>query len=192
MIQNRNVVEILNGDLDKITEVRSLYPLSTDGTVLRYSDELSDYGTCKFRVSTKDPMLTEFGDVLEPHRYHVRIRRGGSVVWQGAIVDNPERTARYIEVEAAQYEYYLSKILIRRDTTAPTGFNDGTSSWKNYRTFTSGTMSSNVTTIINNAISDFGTDHVLGGMTIGTVENPDYPQGFKDANGNDLTGGLEL
>lgn len=189
MIQNRNVVEILNGDLDKLTEVRTLYPLSQDGTVLRYSDELSDYGICRFRISTKDPMLTEFGDVLVPHQYHVRIKRGGSTVWQGAIIDNTERTSRYIEVQAAQYEYYLDKILIRRDTSAPTGFNDGTSSWKNYRTFVSGTMSANVTTLINNAISDFGTDHVLGGMTIGTIENPDYPQGFKDANGNDLTGG---
>ena len=50
-------------------------------------------------------------------------------------------------------------------------------------------MSSNVTTLINKAVSDFGSEHVLGGLTIGTIENPDYPDGFQDTNGNALTGG---
>jgi len=185
----RHTLEILDNDLNKITEVRALYPLTKSGTVLEYSDELSDYGKCRFRISTKDPLLTRFGDIVNPHQYHIRVRRAGQVVWQGAIIDNVQRTARFIEVVAAQYEYYLGRVLIHRDSSAPSGFDDGTSSWKNYRTFTTGTMAASVTTIINNAISDFGNNHVLGSMTLGTVENPNYPDGFKDQNGNDLTGG---
>lgn len=182
-------VQILDKNLDLVAELRNLYPINEGGMILRYSDELSDYGECMFRVVTRDPVLTEFGDILEPHKYHVRIKRGNATVWQGAIIDNTERNKNYIEVKAAQYEYYLDKILIRRDTTAPTGFNDGTTSWKNYRTFSTGTMKTAVTNIINNAIADFGSDHVLGGMSVGTIENPNYPKGFVDADNNALTGG---
>lgn len=185
----RTRVEILNKDLDLVAEVKNLYPINDEGMILRYSDELSDYGECTFRVVAEDVLFDTYGDILIPHKYHVRIMRGQAVAWQGVIVDNSERNRRYIEVRAFQYEFYLDKMLIRRDTSAPSGADTSTDSWKNYRTFTSGTMSSNITTLINNAISDYGTDHVLGSMTVGTIENPDYPSGFVDASGTALTGG---
>lgn len=185
---SKTTVEILDKQLEKLAEIRNLYPINEGGMVLRYSDELSDYGECTFRVATKDPLLTTLGDILIPHKYHVRIKRGNTVVWQGAIIDNPERNKNYIEVKAAQYEYYLDKILIRRDTSAPAGADTSTDSWKNYRTFLSGTMSSAVTNVINSAISDFGTDHVLGSMTLGTIENPNYPDGFVNENKASIAG----
>lgn len=189
MANTRTYVQILNRDLDLIAEIRNLYPINQAGMILRYSDELSDYGTCTFRLVTQDPVLTEFGDILIPHKYHVRIKRGQATAWQGAIIDNVERNKNFIEIKAAQYEYYFDKMLIRRDTSAPADADTSTDSWKNYRTFSSGTMASAVTTIMNNAIADFGTDHVLGAMTLGTIENPDYPLGFSDADGIALTGG---
>jgi len=185
---NNPLVEILDKNRTKVAEIRALYPINKEGMILRYSDELSDYGECLFRVSTKDPVLTQHGDILEPHKYHVRVTEGGTV-WQGAIVDNSERNKNYIEVKAAQYEFYFKKILIRRDTTAPTGYNDGTTSWKNYRTFITGTMLTAVTSLINSAVTDFGTDHILGDVTIGTIENPDYPKGFTNEAGAAVTGG---
>lgn len=177
------VVEILNSSLDKVAEIRNLYPINRDGFVLRYSKELSDHGFCTFRVSTKDPIFDALGDILVPHQYHIRIKRDGTTVWAGAIVDNPDRNKKYVEVRAAEYEFYLGKMLIRRDSETTTG--DGKD---NYRTFTSGTMASAVTTLIQNATTDFGTIHPLGAMTINTVENPDYPLGFKNSNNVPLIG----
>lgn len=177
------VVQILNNDLDLVAEVKNLYPLNEGGTILRYSKELSDYGFCTFRVSTKDPFLEEFGDILEPHAYHVRIKRGESVVWSGAIIDNTERNKNFIEVRAAEYDFYLDKVLIRRDAETVPG--DGKN---NYRTFNSGTMAATVTTLINNAITDFGATHPMASLTIDTIENPEYPPGFVDASGSVLTG----
>lgn len=178
-------VEIYNKSLEKLATIKSLYPLNKQGMVLRYSKELSDYGYCTFRVSTKDPLLTQYGDILEPHKYHVRVKRAGTTVWSGAIVDNPTRNKTYIEVQAAEYEFYLDRVLIRRDAEVTSG--DGKD---NYRTFKSGTMAAAVTDLITKARTDFGTTHPLGpsSLTIGTIENPDYPLGFKDQNGNALTG----
>jgi hypothetical protein len=47
----RTSVEILNGSLQKVAEIRNLYPLNSRGMVLRYSKELSDFGDCHFRVA---------------------------------------------------------------------------------------------------------------------------------------------
>lgn len=185
-IPARTVVEILDLQLNKIAEVKNLYPLNKAGMVLRYSKELSDYGLATFRVSTKDPLLEELGDILEPHRYHIRIRRAETVVWKGVIVDNPERNKNFIEVEAAEYDFYFDKVLIRRDSETTPG--DGRD---NYRTFTTGTMAAAVTTLLTNAKADFGTNHPLNGLVIDSsnIENPDYPLGFSDGSGNALTGG---
>lgn len=185
-MEPKTVVEILNNDLEKIAEVRALYPLNEAGTVLRYSKELSDYGECRFRVATKDPFLTQFGDILIPHAYHIRIKRGGTTVWSGAIIDNPERNKNYVEVRGAEYDFYLDKVLIRRDAESVAG--DGKN---NYRTFNSGTMKTNVTTLMNNAKTDWGSDHPLSGLVVSSsnIENPDYPQGFVNASGSPLTGG---
>ena len=171
-MQARTKVEILNSSLERIAEVRSLYPINESGDVLEYSKELSDYGAARFRVSTKDP-LVQTDDILQPHRYHVRIVRGTEVVWQGAIIDNPQRNKNFVEVKAVQYVWYLSKILIRRDAETTAG--DGLDSFK---LFNSGTMKTAVTTIINNAASDFGSPHLLNGMTAGTIENPGFPDTF--------------
>ena len=164
--------------------VKNPYPINRKGDILRYSRELSDYGECKFRVSTKDPMLS--ADILQPHVYHVRIKRGTETVWSGAIVDNTERNKNYIEVVVVEYDYYLDKVLIRRDASVTAG--DGK---ENYRTFTSGTMAAAVTSVVNSAKTDFGSTHPLAGMTVSSsnIENPNYPAGFKGSTGQPLTGG---
>lgn len=183
MAATHTVVEILNKSLSKVAEIRNLYPLNKDGMILRYSKELSDYGKCTFRVKSNDPIFDTLGDILIPHTYNVRIKRGGTTVWQGAIVDNTQRNKIFIEVEAYQYLYYLDKILIRRTSNNPaTGAADGI-----YRIFNSGTMDSAVTTLVNNAITDFGSPHPLAAMTLGTIENPNYPVGFTDGT-NALSG----
>lgn len=180
----KTVVEILNLDLELVCQVKSLYPINRDGYVLRYSKELSDYGKCLFRIATSDPLWNQVGDVTIPHQYHVRVRRDETIVWAGGIVDNTERTRNYVEVVAYEYEFYLDKVLIRRDASTTSG--DGK---ENYRTFKSGTMSSAVQTLINNAKADFGSNHPMYGVSIGTIDNPNYPQGFTNANGSPLTGG---
>lgn len=170
----RTVVEILDRTRNKVAEIRNLYPINEDGMILRYSRELSDYGQCIFRVSTKDPVLTEFGDILVPHAYHIRIKRGTETVWQGAIVDNTERNRNFVEVRAVQYLFYLDKILIRRDKDKP----DTSEDESNFKVFKTGTMASVVTTIVNNAKADLGASHVLASMTAGTIESPNYPKNF--------------
>lgn len=166
---SRTVVEILNSSNQRVAEIRNLYPLNDAGMILRYSEELSDYGECTFRVATSDLALTQFGDILVPHSNRVRIRRGGKVVWYGAIVDNTERNKNYIEVRAYTPMWYLGKILIRRDTKVNPG--DG----KNHlRVFDSGTMKTAVTNIMNQAIADSGSG-MLSEVTLGTIENPNFP-----------------
>lgn len=178
MANTRTVVEILDNSLDKIAEIKALYPINNQGMILRYSRELSDYGQCTFRVSTKDPIMTQFGDILKPHTYHVRIKRGNETVWQGAIVDNTERNRNYVEVRAVEYLFYLDKILIRRDADKP----DTDEDESNFRIFKSGTMATAVGSIFNEAKIDVGTNHILANMTAGTIENPNYPANFTDGS----------
>jgi len=174
----RTVVEILNSSLQKIAEIKALYPINNQGMILRYSRELSDYGQAIFRVATKDPILTQFGDILKPHAYHVRIKRGNETVWQGAIVDNTERNRNFVEVRAVEYLFYLDKILIRRDADKP----DTDEDENNFRVFSSGTMGTAVGSIFNEAKIDVGTNHILANMTAGTIETPDYPKNFTDGS----------
>lgn len=183
-MHTRTTVEIVNKSLSKIAEIRNLYPINNQGMVLRYSKELSDWGTAIFRVSTKDPVFDTYGDVLQPHVYGIRIRRGTTIVWAGTIVDNTVRNRNYIEVKAVEYEYYLSKVLIRRDAETTAG--DGKD---NYRTFSSGTMAAAVQDLITKARTDFGTNHPLSSLVVGTVDNPNYPDNFFDQNNVALTGG---
>ncbi len=188
-MDNKTYVEILNRDLEKICEVRALYPLTTDGMVLRYSRELSDYGFCEFRISTKDPLWADFGDVVIPHKYHVRLKRGGSYVWQGAIIANPSRNKNFVQVKAAEYEFYLDRVLIKRTSAVSYG---GTAPSEDiglhYRIFDSGTMASAVSTIRTEVVAALGENHILSGLTAGTMENPDYPKNFSTAAGAELTG----
>jgi len=178
MAHVRTTVEILNNNLSKIAEVKNLYPLNREGMILRYSRELSDYGFCTFRISTKDPVFTQLGDIVVPHSHHVRIKRGNVIVWQGAIVDNTERNHNYIEVKAAEYLFYFDKVLIRRDKDNPTTSEDES----NFKVFNSGTMASAVQTVVTNALADMGSSHALSGLTVGTIENPNYPANFSDTS----------
>lgn len=184
MANTRTVVEILDKSLSKVAEIRNLYPINNQGMVLRYSKELSDYGKCTFRVRSNDPLFDTLGDILIPHTYSIRIKRGGTTVWQGAITNNPQRTRNFVEVEAYEYLYYLDKILIRRSSSNPaTNKADDL-----YRIFKANTMSSVVNTLVTEAKSDFGSKHPLSNLSIGTIENPDYPKGFTDTSGKALTG----
>lgn len=177
-------VEILNKSLSKVAEIKNLVPINKDGMILRYSKELSDYGKCLFRVASDDPIFDTLGDILQPHVYNVRIKRGATTVWQGAIVNNTQRTKNFVEVEAYEYLYYLDKILIRRTSNNPaTTQADGL-----FRIFNSGTMSSAITSLIQNAASDFGSNHLLSALAVGTIDNPSYPQGFTDSSGTALSG----
>lgn len=167
------IVEILDKNLNVITPVKALKPFNRDGTVLQYSRELSDYGTCRFRVSAYDEMFDTYGDILKPHEYHVRVRNGTTTVWQGAITANPRRNKAYIDVIANEYEFYLSKKLVHRTSPDINGTSDI------YRIFKTGTMDTAITAIMNETIADYAAStHVLKNMTLGTVENPNYPPGM--------------
>jgi hypothetical protein len=186
----RTTVEILNSSLQKIAEVRALAPINKAGMVLRYSQELSDYGTCEFRIGAEDPIFTEFGDIVKPHAYHVRLKRGGTTIWQGAIIDNPSRTGDFIHVKAAEYDFYLDKVLVKR--TRKTGFGESEPTADiglHYRVFSTGTMASAVQTVITEAQAALGSSHILSSISVGTIENPNYPAGFVDSTGHTLTGG---
>src|SRR5882672_6793901 len=188
-MHTRTTVEILNASLNKIAEARALYPINKQGTVLRYSKELSDFGSCLFRLRPQDPIFTQFGDILVPHKYHIRIKRGDSYVWQGAIVDNPHRTHNYLEVKGAEYEFYLSRVLVKRTSAVSYG---GTAPSENiglhYRIFSSGTMATAVTDLVTEAKAAFGSNHILNSLVLSTIENPDYPKNFATVAGTPLTG----
>lgn len=178
-------IEILDSNLNLITWIKSPMPINTSGTILRYSKELSDHGTCVFRVSSYDNLFTDLGDILKPHTNHIRIVRDMVTVWQGAIVDNPRRTKDYVEVKAVEYIWYLGKILINRSSNNPaTNTADGI-----YRIFSSGTMAAAVTALLNETITRFASsNHALASLSVGTIENPNYPPNMADANGNKLSG----
>lgn len=188
-MNTRTTVEILNRSLERIAVAKALYPINEQGMVLRYSKELSDYGTCLFRLRPQDPLFTQYGDILEPHKYHIRIKRGNATVWQGAIVDNPHRTHNYVEVKGAEYEYYLSRKNVKRTSAVSYG---GTAPSEDiglhYRVFDTGTMATAVTNIVTEAKAAFGSNHIMANLTLGTIENPDYPKNFTTAAGEALTG----
>lgn len=167
-------IEILDASLNLITWVKSPYPIDNSHKILSYSKELSDFGQCRFRVSSYDTMFTTFGDILKPHANHIRIVRDGTTVWSGAIIENGRRTKDYVEIIAAEYEWYLSKVLIKRSSNNPAnGQADGI-----YRIFNSGGIDAAVTAIMNETITTMkGTQgvHPLSNMTLGTIENPNYP-----------------
>lgn len=188
-MEPRTKVEILNSSLEKIAEVKSLLPLNKGGTILRYSTELSDYGFCSFRMSVHDPLFTRLGDITKPHKYHIRIMRDNGVAWKGAIVDNPQRNKSFIEIRGAEYEFYLDKAPITR--TSKVGYGEIEPSQDiglHYRVFKTGSMANAVTALINEAKGYFGASHILNGMSVGTIENPDYPNNFSTSSGASLTG----
>lgn len=180
-------VEILDSSRNMITWVHSFVPLDSSGIILRYSKELSDFGTATFRISNYDTVFAQYGDIFVPHVNHIRIRRGGVIVWQGAVVENPMRTKDFVEVVAVQYIWYLGKLLVNRSSADPTGANNPGV----YRIFNSGTMDTAVTAVINESIARYAsTTHPLANMTVGDIENPNYPPNMTDGNvpPNPLTG----
>lgn len=178
-------VELLDSSLTMVATVKTFYPLDGQGTILRYSKELSDFGTATFRVSSYDTMFTTVGDVAQPLAFHVRIRRNQQVVWQGAIVENPKRTKDFIEIVAVEYIWFLNKILVTRSSYDPAYGPTAQGLDSIYRIFSSNsadnvtpytTMSEAVTRVINETIARWSaTNHVLANMTVGQVDNPNYP-----------------
>lgn len=171
-------VEILDRSLNRITKILSFYPINSSGQLLTYSNKLSDYGVCRFRAATKDPLFDQFGDIFQPYFNHVRIYRSGYLVWAGVIIDIPHRTKRYVEIRAYTYLFLLSKILIRHDTTGDT----------NYRTFNSGTMATAVQNIVTEAKADVDQASVIKQVTLGTIENGTFPKGTADLSNADVSG----
>jgi hypothetical protein len=181
-------IQILDSALNIITEVNTPYPLDKMGTIIRFSKELSDFGQCTFRISAYDSIFTTYGDLIFPHQNHLRLRRNGAIVWQGAIIENTKRNKTFIEVVAVEYLWYLNKILVNRSSNDPaTGTADGV-----FRIFNSGGMATAVTTIMNETITNIkgaNSAHILSTMTLGTIENPNFPPNMTDNLGNALTGG---
>lgn len=176
-------VQVLNSTLEPLTEIKAFYPLDSSGNFLEYVDKLSAWGKCSFRVATHDAALVQYGNIFEPFKYHIRVYRGDVLVWCGIIVTNPRRTKRYIEVEARTYLYLLTKVLVKRDASVAPG--DGKD---NYRTFNTGTMSTAVTNVINESKADAISGSIMSQITIGTVENPNFPSTYTKADGTALTG----
>jgi hypothetical protein len=172
-------VDILDSSLNYKATVRNLVKLNDAGFFLSYTNRLSDWGTAKFRIGTDDPLLASEGDILQPFRYHVRIKRSGVVVWQGVIVKNPTRNKRYVEVVAYTYLYLLSRTLIKHDAA------DGQGA-ENFRTFNGATMASYINTLITEAKATMGAP--LTSLTAGTIDNPTFPADFKDSAGTTLSG----
>lgn len=184
-------IEILknnNGSPQLVAKVLNPYPLNASGDILQFTKELSDFGQAKFRVSAYDDIFDQYGDIFVPHEYHINIRRNGTIVWQGAIVDDPKRTKDYWQIQCAEYEFYLLKVMVQRTSNDPaTGTADGI-----FRIFNSGTMSAAVTAIINETIATLNQstnkNSTLAGLSLGTIENPNFPPNMTDATGKALTG----
>lgn len=186
----QTTVEILDSSLNKICEVKSLVPLDNRGVILRYSGELDDYGFCSFRISTQDALFKTYGDVVVPHQYHIRIKRDQKVLRSYAIVDNPQRTKDFVEVRGAEHEFYLDHVLVKR--TSPVGYGDVTPTQNignHYRIFKTGTMAAAVGSIISETKTALGSSHLMGGLRVGTITNPSFPNNFEDSSGKTLTGG---
>lgn len=175
-------IEILDKNRNFIAPIQVLAPINSAGDTIYFTQRLSNWGQLKFRVGTKDPIFDAVGDCLEPHKYHVRLKRSGSVIWQGVIVKNPSRNRRYVEVVAYSYLFLLNKILIRHDASVTPG--DGL---ENYRTFRTGTMATAIQTLLTDAIADVGSGPITS-ITTGTIENPDFPANYTTAANAPLTG----
>lgn len=176
----KTTIEILDSNLNYITKVTSPVPLNGRGVILQYSKELSDFGTARFRISAYDPLWTAYGDIVKPHAYHVRLVRGTTTVWQGAIIQNGIRNKDFVEVTAVEYVWYLGKVLINRTSTDP---NSSSSNTNIFRVFSSGTMAAAVTAIMNETITKYAnSNHALATLSVGTIENPNYPPNMTDGN----------
>lgn len=172
-------VDILDNDLTFKAKVKNFWPIDPSGNIIDFQTQLSEFGTAHIRVATKDPLFDTEGDIVQPWANHIAIRRDNLVVWQGVIVKNRHRTKEYVDITARTYLYMLDKVLVQHDAA------DGQGA-ENYRTVKSGTMAAFITSAINEAITN--SNGLLAGLSIGTIDNPDFPPGFVDSTGAALTG----
>ena len=178
-------VEILDRDRKPITSVHAFAPLDNANNWLEYSEALSNVGECKFRVGTKDQLLSQYGDILQPFFNHVRVYRYDILVWSGVIISNPRRSKNYIEVHAKTYMYMLTTVLVKHDVSQAQG--DGKD---NFRTFKSGTMADAVRAIMTEAKDAVDNGNIVKQIKLGTIDNPNFPKGYTKADGTTpLTGG---
>lgn len=175
-------VEILDKNRNPITVVREFVEIDKQHNYLDYTKRLSQWGTAKFRVGTKDPALTSLGITFMPFMYHIRISRFDVVVFQGILYNVPHRNKLWIEIEAVSYMWLLDHRRIKHDAETVAG--DGKD---NYRTLSTGTMQSYLTSFITETAT-YNPASILAGMTVGTIENPSFPAGYTKASGAPLTG----
>lgn len=175
-------IDILDKNLAYVATVHNTPELDKSGFFLEFSQRLSSWGEARFRVATHDPLFTATGDIFQPWANHVRVKRGNAIVFQGVIVKNPSRTRKYIEVVAYSYLYLLNVKRIVHDASVTTGDN-----LDNYLTMQSGTMASQINTMLTKAIASAG-QMPIRLLTLGAIENPQYPTGYVDATGAALTG----
>lgn len=173
------IVEILDSALQPITRLAAFVPLNGSGDILEYTNQLSNVGSCRFRIATLDPIFKTYPNLLSPWSNHIRITRNGAVAWQGFIYNSPHRNRRYIEVQGATYLEEFRKTLVRHGAPQP----DGTDT----RQFDSGTIASVLTTILNEAKAN-ATGRKIQSMTLGQIDNPAFPPGFTDINRHDISG----
>ncbi len=173
MLPKKYKVELLDKDRNPIALVSGFVPIDTSHNFLEYITKLSDYGSCRFRIPTRDKTWTTNGDIALSYANHVRVSRSGSTAWQGVMVNNPIRNSNYIEIQAYEYEYLLKRAIPRRDPA------DGNGA-ENYRNFKSGSMDSVLRTLVNEAVIDYPV--TLGKLTVGTIVNPTFPTNFTDIN----------
>jgi hypothetical protein len=152
-------VEILDTNDAVVDIVRTMIPFDDNGTVLQFDDYLSNYGQCRFRVKLKDPMAST--DKFKPFQYRIRIKRANKTVWFGVITDNPQRTTKYIDIEARTLLWYFTRVQVSNDANS------------DYRSFTTGSMLTAVTTLFNEGKNRANSP--MSDFTAGTIENPDYP-----------------
>lgn len=177
-------VEILDSTRQPITQLKNLIRIDRQGNVLKYAKRLSDTGWAKFRLHIKDPIFSDHGNIVEPLSYGVRITRNNLNVWEGIITQNPHRRQDYIDVVAKGYLFRTKKVHVNRDAEENPG--DGKD---NYRTFKSGTMADAVTATFNEMKAKVGPSDIVKSFTLGTVENPDFPESFTRLSGAPLVGG---
>ena len=142
----------------KVAYIKDLVPFNGN-TVLKFSDYISSYGQLTFRVQTKDPLAST--GIFSPYQNHVKVYRNNVVVWCGIIANCPQRNRRFIEVEARTYAYLMSKVAVAHTAD------------KDYREFTSGNISTAITTIFNEGKNRGNSP--IADFTLGTVTNPKYP-----------------
>lgn len=176
-------VEILDSNRNPITRAQRLMEINKDGHIIRYSRHLSDSGWAKIRLGVDDPMFDTFGNILVTNNNGLRIWRGNKMVWQGLITKKPHQRTNYIDVFAETYLQRTKKILAKRDPEITPG--DGLN---NYRTFKTGTMSAAITTLIADAKAAATANDPIQLITLGTIENPNFPPYFATVAGAALGG----